>query len=86
MAKHLGRPLESWEIVHHKNSIRDDNRLENLELLDAPRHTPTAIVQARIKTLEKEVKGLRIQVKLLVWRLNSMERARRYNCVKEESR
>lgn len=86
IAKHLGRPLESWEIVHHKNSIRDDNRLENLELLGIPRHAPTAIVQSRIKTLEKEVKGLRIQVKLLTWRLNSMERERRYNCAKEESR
>lgn len=32
MEEYLKRPLNDYETIHHKNGIRTDNRIENLEL------------------------------------------------------
>lgn len=39
MEKHLGRKLEPWELVHHKDGNKTNNDIANLELCEWGEHT-----------------------------------------------
>jgi len=39
MELHIGRRIRRGEVVHHRNEKKQDNRLENLELKTASRHS-----------------------------------------------
>jgi len=41
MERHLGRPLEKWEKIHHKNGDKQDNRPQNLEIHTNSSHMNT---------------------------------------------
>jgi len=59
MARHLGRCLQLWEVVHHKHGVaKSDNRIENLELHTIDGHNTITAMQNKIDALEKRIAEL----------------------------
>lgn len=81
MEKHIGRKLEENEVVHHKNRVKNDNRLDNLELMTYAEHITRHTLEDKISSFHsinelwynenssiigKKLRSLRLENKITV--------------------
>lgn len=68
MEQAIGRYLEASEHVHHINGVRNDNRLENLEVISAGPHALISIAAGIQKRAEMRDELIRLRAEVAEYR------------------
>ena len=80
MARHLGRLLQSWELIHHKDGVKSHNTLSNLEFTIGSSHWAihskgykNGYVEGYKDGQSEAIKELKTEIRLLRWQLKERE-------------